>query len=119
MSVIVGIFPANLFNPMVNADMLPVIVIAIFFGADILAAGEKGQKIVELVNFTPCGVFCLMADVVAAKRPGRRRLSGAGHVPRNTAHYFYYRLQPFINVLMLHMPRETAKRPVQSYTYPI
>lgn len=28
----------------------------------------------------------------------------------NTAHYFYDRLQPFINVPMLHMPRETAKR---------
>lgn len=95
-----GIFPDNLFKPMVNADMLPVIVIAIFFGAGILAAGEKGQKIGELANcmndvvmkilmmiipFTPCGVFCLMANTVAAKRPGRRRLSGAGHVLQHGA----------------------------------
>ena len=29
MDVIVGIFPDNLFGPMVEADMLPVIVIAI------------------------------------------------------------------------------------------
>ena len=30
---------------MVSSDMLPVIVIAIFLGAGVLAAGEKGQKI--------------------------------------------------------------------------
>ena len=80
MDVIVGIFPDNLFKPMVEANMLPVICIAIFFGAGILAAGDKGKKIGELVNcmnevtmkvlmmiinLTPIGVFCLMADVVA------------------------------------------------------
>ncbi len=80
MDVIVGIFPDNLFKPMVEANMLPVICIAIFFGAGILAAGEKGKKIGDIVNcmneitmkilmmiikITPVGVFCLMADVVA------------------------------------------------------
>ena len=80
MDVIVGIFPDNVLKPMVDANMLPVICIAIFFGAGILAAGEKGKKIGELVNcmnevtmkvlmmiikLTPIGVFCLMADVVA------------------------------------------------------
>lgn len=95
--------------------MLPVIVIAIFFGAGILAAGEKGQKIVELVSFTPCGVFCLMANIVAVNGPAVAD-SLALVMSYNTAHYFYDRLQPFINVPMLHMPRETAKRPVQSYT---
>lgn len=84
MSVIVNIFPDNLFKPMVNADMLPVIVIAIFFGAGILAANEKGQGVAKAVNdlnevvmqvlnmvikFTPIGVFCLMCNVVAVNGP--------------------------------------------------
>ena len=84
MSVIVNIFPDNLFKPMVNADMLPVIVISIFLGAGCLAAGEKGEKIGEFINyaqavvmkimmmiisFTPIGVFCLMTDVVAVNGP--------------------------------------------------
>jgi len=80
MEVIVNIFPDNFFKPMVNTDMLPVIVISILLGAGVLAAGEKGQKIGELINcanevimqimmmiikITPIGVFCLMANVVA------------------------------------------------------
>ena len=84
MSVIVNIFPDNLFKPMVNADMLPVIVIAIFLGAGCLAAGSKGAKIADLINcgqevvmkimmmiisFTPYGVFCLMTNVVAENGP--------------------------------------------------
>lgn len=80
MDVIVNIFPDNLLKPMVDTNMLPVIVIAIFFGAGVLAAGEKGKMIANLVEsmdevvmkvlmmiikLTPIGVFCLMADVVA------------------------------------------------------
>lgn len=80
MDVIVNIFPDNLFKPMVETNMLPVIVIAIFFGAGILASGEKGRMVADLVSsledvvmkvlmmiikLTPIGVFCLMADVVA------------------------------------------------------
>ena len=80
MDVIVNIFPDNLFKPMVETNMLPVIVIAIFFGAGILASGEKGRMASNLVDsledvvmkvlmmiikLTPIGVFCLMADVVA------------------------------------------------------
>ncbi len=84
MSVIVGIFPDNWLKPMVNADMLPVIVISLFLGAGVLAAGEKGKKVGELVNcafevvmkimmmiikLTPIGVFCLMINVVAVNGP--------------------------------------------------
>ena len=81
MQVIVNIFPSNLLQPMVSSDMLPVIVIAIFLGAGVLATGEKGQKIAELINcmeevimkimmmiikFTPIGVFCTIVPVVEA-----------------------------------------------------
>lgn len=84
MDVIVGIFPDNLFGPMVSSDMLPVIVIAILFGAGILAAGDRGKKIGALVEdmneivmkimmmvikITPIGVFCLMTNVVAVNGP--------------------------------------------------
>lgn len=50
MDVIVNIFPDNLFKPMVETNMLPVIVIAIFFGAGILASGEKGRMVSNLVD---------------------------------------------------------------------
>ena len=80
MDVIVGIFPDNFFKPMVEANMLPLIVISVLLGAGILAAGEKGEKIGTAVNcmnevvmkimmmiikITPIGVFCLMTNVVA------------------------------------------------------
>ena len=84
MDVIKGFFPDNAIKPLYNADMLPVIVIAIFFGAGVLAAGEKGAKVAEFINslnevvlkvllmiikFTPVGVFCLMVNVVAVNGP--------------------------------------------------
>ncbi len=84
MQVIVNIFPDNLLKPMVSADMLPVIVIAIFLGAGILAAGEDGipvggavsrlnkvimQVMMMIIKFTPIGVLCLMANVVAENGP--------------------------------------------------
>jgi len=84
MSVIVGIFPDSFLKPMVDANMLPLIVIAVLLGAGILAAGEKGVKIGQAVNamsevimqimmmiikITPIGVFCLMTNVVAVNGP--------------------------------------------------
>ena len=84
MQVIVNIFPDNLLKPMVSADMLPVIVVAIFFGAGILAAGDDGipvggavarmnkvimQIMMMIIKFTPIGVLCLMANVVAVNGP--------------------------------------------------
>ena len=84
MQVIVNIFPSNFFDPMVKADMLPVIVISIFLGAGVLAAGEKGQMIADfihsgfevfmkimmmIIKITPIGVFCLMTNVVAVNGP--------------------------------------------------
>lgn len=84
MDVIVNIFPSNILAPLVNADMLPLIVIAIFFGAAILMAGEKGKPLATLaesinevvmkimgmvISFSPIGVACLMWDVVAVNGP--------------------------------------------------
>jgi len=80
MSVIVGIFPDSFFKPMVDANMLPLIVTSVLIGAGVLSAGEKGAKIGEAINcmaevvmqimmmiikLTPIGVFCLMVNVVA------------------------------------------------------
>ena len=80
MSVIVGIFPDSFFKPMVDANMLPLIVTSVLLGAGVLAAGEKGEKIgvaincmsevimkimMMIIKITPIGVFCLMTNVVA------------------------------------------------------
>ena len=84
MSVIVGIFPDSFFKPMVDANMLPLIVTSVLIGAGVLSAGEKGVKIGEAINcmsevvmqimmmiikLTPFGVFCLMVNVVAVNGP--------------------------------------------------
>ena len=84
MDVIVGIFPDSFLKPMVEANMLPLIVTSILLGAGILSAGEKGQHIASIVKsmnavimemmmmvikITPIGVFCLMTNVVAVNGP--------------------------------------------------
>jgi len=84
MDTIVNIFPSNLWQPLVNASMLQVIVIALFIGAAILLVGEKAQPTVALVESlnevfmkimmmiikcSPIGVFCLMVNVVAVNGP--------------------------------------------------
>ncbi len=84
MDVIVGIFPDSFLKPMVEANMLPLIVTAILLGAGILSADVKGQKIADIVSamnevimqmmmmvikITPIGVFCLMTNVVAVNGP--------------------------------------------------
>ena len=84
MDTIVNIFPSNLWQPLVNATMLQVIVIALFIGAGILLVGEKAQPMVAVVESanevfmkimmliikcSPIGVFCLMVNVVAVNGP--------------------------------------------------
>ena len=84
MDTIVNIFPSNLWQPLVNATMLQVIVIALFIGMGILLVGEKAAPTVALVeslnevfmkimmliiNCSPIGVFCLMVNVVAVNGP--------------------------------------------------
>ena len=50
MQTIVNIFPSNALTPLVNADMLPLIVSALFLGAGILSAGEHGKRIGQFVE---------------------------------------------------------------------
>ena len=84
MDTLVAIFPSNMWEAFRNADMLQVIVIAIFFGGGILAAGEKGALAKDLVSslyavidrvmafiiaLSPIGVFTMMAWVVATQGP--------------------------------------------------
>ena len=84
MDTIVNIFPSNLFQPMVDASMLQIIVIALFIGFGIIIAGEKGQLFKEVIDsiyevfmvimkgiikVTPIAVFCLITPVVAVNGP--------------------------------------------------
>ena len=81
---IVNIFPNNALEPMVNANMLQVIVIALFFGFGAIAVGEKGRAFTEfvesasaismyvmdaIIKLSPIGVFCLITPVVAENGP--------------------------------------------------
>ena len=84
MDTFVNIFPSNIIDPLLNATMLQVIVIALFLGFGIMAAGEKGRaaadwvdsmsevciKIMEMIlRLSPIGVFALIAPVVASNGP--------------------------------------------------
>ena len=81
---IVNIFPSNFFQPMADATMLQIIVIALFFGFGIIAAGKKAEPVANLVNglsevcikvmhgiilFAPFGVFGLITPVIANNGP--------------------------------------------------
>ena len=82
MDTLVNIFPTNMWKSFTNADMLQVIVIALFFGGSILAAGEKAtlvrnfvdsayaviEKLMSfIISLSPIGVFTMMAWVVATQ----------------------------------------------------
>lgn len=84
MDTLVDIFPSNIIQPMANASMLQVIVIALFFGFGIILAGEKGDPLAAVINsitdvsmvimdlilkLSPIGVFCLITPVVAENGP--------------------------------------------------
>lgn len=80
MDTLVNIFPSNIIQPMADASMLQVIVIALLFGFGIILAGEKGEplaKVIEslndvsmiimglIIDLSPIGVFCLITPVIA------------------------------------------------------
>ena len=80
MQVLVDIFPSNFLAPLVNANMLQIIVIAILLGFGIILVGDEVaglrsgieqinlvfMKVMELIlKLSPLGVFCLLTPVVA------------------------------------------------------
>ena len=80
MNVLVDIFPSNWLKPLVDANMLQIIVIAILLGFGIILVGDKVDgvrkgieqlnevfmKVMELIlKLSPIGVFCLLTPVVA------------------------------------------------------
>ena len=84
MDTLVGIFPSNMWEAFRTANMLQVIVIALFFGGSILASGEKGRLCTDIVtsfnevinrlmafiiSLSPIGVFTMMSWVVATQGP--------------------------------------------------
>lgn len=80
----VNIFPSNLFEPMVNSNMLQIICIALFVGFGIIVAGEKADPFMRwidsvyevfmvimrgIIKITPIAVFCLISPVIAVNGP--------------------------------------------------
>lgn len=80
MDVLVGIFPSNFLSPLVNANMLQIIVMAIIIGFAVIMVGEQASSVFVAVDhlnnvfmkamevilkLSPIGVFCLLAPVVA------------------------------------------------------
>lgn len=76
---ILGLFPENIFDSLSQGEMLHIISFCIFIGAGLLLMGERGKPIVDLIDrcselmykvvdiviqFTPIGVFGLMARAV-------------------------------------------------------
>ena len=85
MDTIVNIFPSNFISPMVEANMLQIIVMALLLGFAIIMIGEeKNVRVVRACNdlndvfmkcmemilkLSPIGVFCLLCPVIASNGP--------------------------------------------------
>ena len=82
MATLVSIFPTNMWKSFTDANMLQVIVISLFLGGAILAAGERAKlcrdfvssayAVIEqlmsfIISLAPIGVFTYMAWVVATQ----------------------------------------------------
>jgi len=82
MDTLVNIFPSNMWTSFSTANMLQVIVIALFLGGSILAAGEQAKLVRDfvdsayavieklmtfIISLSPIGVFTMMSWVVATQ----------------------------------------------------
>jgi proton glutamate symport protein len=80
LDIIVGIVPSNVFQSMVNGDMLAIIFFSVVFGLGIAAIGEKGKPVLAffegvadamfwvtnfVMRFAPFGVFALIGVTVS------------------------------------------------------
>ena len=81
---LVNIFPSNFIQPLADANMLQVIVIALFFGFGVILAGEKGkaaEAVIDslaevsfkvmgmIIQLSAIGVFALICPVIAQNGP--------------------------------------------------
>ncbi len=84
MDQIVGFFPSNMFAPLATAEMMQVIVIALFIGFAIVKVGDKAKPAADvllsfneivtkilsfIMSLAPIGVFCMLCPVVAVNGP--------------------------------------------------
>ncbi len=84
MDVLVNVFPSNFLAPIVNANMLQIIVMAIIIGFAIILIGDKAKGAIDGINalndifmkcmemilkLSPIGVFCLLTPVIAENGP--------------------------------------------------
>ena len=85
MDTLVNIFPSNFIAPMVENNMLQIIVMSLIIGFSILmlekSRQDKAIETIEILNdifmkamglilrLSPIGVFCLLAPVIAANGP--------------------------------------------------
>ena len=82
---LLAVIPANPVQAMVTADVLPIIFFSILFGVGILSAGERGQRVGEVMEsaadsiikmtgfvmaLAPYGVYALMAWVLGTQGLG-------------------------------------------------
>ena len=85
LETLVGMFPSNVVAPMSDANMLQVILMALFFGFGAILAGEKSKAFGDfissanevsmqvmniIIKLSPIGVFALITPVVAENGPG-------------------------------------------------
>lgn len=84
MDTLVNIFPSNFVAPFANANMLQIIVAALFIGFALILIGDRYEteftavnmlndvcmKVMEgIIALSPIGVFCLLCPVVAENGP--------------------------------------------------
>ena len=65
MQTIINIFPSNFLAPMAEGAMLPTIMIALLIGFGTVLAGEKGQRLSELVDSAAEVAYRIMALILA------------------------------------------------------